>query len=161
MSIELVRIDDRLIHGQVVTTWVKQNEIEQILIINDLIDQDEVQKSVFDLMAPQGVKVRTFGVDKFITVFKKTPIKRRTLILVTNPADALALHQGGVSFSKLNLGGIKYTPQRKQYTKAISLTDEEKGYLKQLGDDQVDVFVQMIPSDKKTDLAELLTMEGK
>lgn len=161
MSIELVRIDDRLIHGQVVTTWVKQMEIEQILIINDLIDQDEVQKSVFDLMTPQGVKVRTFSIEKFIAVFKKTPIKRRTLLLLTNPADALVLHQGGVTYEKLNLGGIKYTPERKQYTKAISLTDEEKEYLKQLGDDKIDVFVQMIPSDRMINLDELLTMEGK
>lgn len=91
MAIELVRIDDRLIHGQVVTTWVKQKKIEQILIVNDDIVNDPVQKSVFDMMAPQDVLVKTFGVDKFIEVYHKTTIKRRTLILLTNSIDALSL----------------------------------------------------------------------
>lgn len=161
MAIELVRIDDRLIHGQVVTTWVKQKEIEQILIINDLIDQDEVQKSVFDIMAPQGVKVKTFGVEKFIEIYKKTTIKRRTLVLLTNPTDALQLQKGGVAFKELNLGGIKFTPEREQFTRAVSLTELERTQLKEIGDAGVDVYVQMIPSDKRTSLTKLLSMEGK
>lgn len=159
VGIELVRIDDRLIHGQVVTTWVKQKEIEQILIINDKIANDEVQKSVFDMMAPQDVNVRTFGVEEFIQITKKTQIKRKTLLLLTNPKDVLALKVGEVSFSKLNLGGMKYTPERKQYTKSISLTEEDKVALKKLSELQVDVSVQMIPADKPILLAELLGKE--
>ncbi|MBC2315489.1 PTS sugar transporter subunit IIB [Listeria booriae] len=159
MGIELVRIDDRLIHGQVVTTWVKQKEIEQILIINDKIANDPVQKSVFDLMAPQDVNVRTFGVDEFIQITKKTQIKRKTLLLLTNPKDVLDLKRGEVLFSKLNLGGMKFTPDRKQYTKSISLTDEDKADLIQLSELNVDISVQMIPSDKPILLLELLGKE--
>ena len=80
MAIELIRIDDRLIHGQVVTTWVKQKGIEQILIINDSITNDPVQKSVFDMMAPQDVIVKTFGVEQFAEIYQKTAIKRKTLL---------------------------------------------------------------------------------
>ncbi|MBC1357256.1 PTS system mannose/fructose/N-acetylgalactosamine-transporter subunit IIB [Listeria booriae] len=159
MGIELVRIDDRLIHGQVVTTWVKQKEIEQILIINDKIANDPVQKSVFDLMAPQDVNVRTFGVDEFIQITKKTQIKRKTLLLLTNPKDVLDLKRGEIHFSKLNLGGMKFTPDRKQYTKSISLTDEDKADLIQLSELNVDISVQMIPSDKPILLLELLGKE--
>ncbi|MBP1040248.1 PTS sugar transporter subunit IIB [Vagococcus sp. BWB3-3] len=161
MSIDLVRIDDRLIHGQVVTTWVKQNNIGQILIINDLIAKDEVQKSVFDLMAPQDVNVRTFGVEEFIQITKKAQIKRKTLLLLTNPKDVLELKKGGVEFSKLNLGGMKYTADRKQYTKAISMTEEEKAQLKELADSKVEISVQMIPSDKAIIFSELVEMEGR
>ncbi|MBC6314913.1 PTS system mannose/fructose/N-acetylgalactosamine-transporter subunit IIB [Listeria grandensis] len=160
MGIELVRIDDRLIHGQVVTTWVKQKEIEQILIINDKIANDEVQKSVFDLMAPQDVNVRTFGVEEFIQITKKTQIKRKTLLLLTNPKDVLELRLGEVHFSKLNLGGMKYTPDRKQYTKSISLTEEDKANLMKLSELNVDISVQMIPSDKPILLSELLGKEA-
>lgn len=161
MAIELVRIDDRLIHGQVVTTWVKQMKIEQILIINDMIAKDPIQNSVFKMTAPQNVKVQSFEVDKFINIAKKTEIKRRTLLLLTNPADVLRLHRGGVEFDQLNLGGMKYTTDRKQYTKAISLTDQEREDLRILGEEGVAVSVQMIPSDKLTTLKELMEMEGK
>lgn len=161
MGIELVRIDDRLIHGQVVTAWVPQYKIEQILIINDDIRNNETQKAVFELMAPDGVIVRTFGVEEFTNIYKKTEIKRRTLLLLTDPKDALALVENNVELKQLNLGGIKYRPDRKQYTKAISLTDQEKIYLKKLSDMDVNVFVQMVPSDRLMSLKELLKEGGK
>lgn len=160
MPIQLVRIDDRLIHGQVVTTWVKQHNIEQILIINDEISKDEMQKSVFDLMAPDGVSVRVFGVDKFAEVYQKTKIKRRTLILLTNPEDAFRLVSSKVEIPKLNIGGMKYTANRKQYTKAVSLTDKEKDYLKELNKLGTEVFIQMVPTDKRLELQDLLKEEG-
>ncbi|OTN76351.1 hypothetical protein A5886_001428 [Enterococcus sp. 8G7_MSG3316] len=155
MAIELVRIDDRLIHGQVVTTWVKQKRIEQILIINDDIVNDPVQKSVFDMMAPQDVLVKTFSIHKFIEVYHKTTIKRRTLILLTNSVDALALCQGGVDFNTLNLGGMKNKPGRKQYTKAVSLNEEELKALKMINETGVKVEIQMIPSEKILTLNDL------
>lgn len=160
MPIELVRIDDRLIHGQVVTTWVKQKNIEQILIINDEISHDDVQKSVFDMTAPDGVLVKTFSVSKFIEIYKKTTIKRRTLILLTNPIDAYELFENGVEISALNVGGMKFTTERKQYTKAVSMTDHEKEHLIKLSENNVDVFIQMVPSNKRIELKELLKGEG-
>ncbi|MFT8317341.1 MAG: PTS sugar transporter subunit IIB [Sporolactobacillus sp.] len=160
MPIEFVRIDDRLIHGQVVTTWVKQKKIEQILIINDDIAKDEVQKSVFDLMAPSGVLVKTFAVEKFADIFKKTVIKRRTMLLLTSPSDVLVLVKNGVDIDALNLGGMKYTNERKRYTKAVSLSENEKASLKEMDALGVEISVQMIPSDKKISYADLKKMEG-
>ncbi|RVT62760.1 PTS system mannose/fructose/N-acetylgalactosamine-transporter subunit IIB [Niallia taxi] len=161
MAIELVRVDDRLIHGQVVTTWVKQKQIEQILIINDHIRNDDVQKSVFDLMAPEGVIVRTFGVTEFSAIYKKTTIKRRTLLLLTTPIDALTLARETVKFDKLNLGGVKYSPERKQYTKSVSLTQQEVASLEDLAKMGVMVSVQMVPSDKEIPVADFLKEGGK
>ena len=148
MAIELVRIDDRLIHGQVVTTWVKQKKIEQILIINDEIANDQVQKSVFNMMAPPDVLVKTFTVDRFVEVYQKANIKRTTLILLTNSIDALRLVNGGVKFDTLNLGGMKNKAGRTQYTKAVSLSLEEFQALKDIREQGVNVEFQMIPSDK-------------
>lgn len=155
MAIVLVRIDDRLIHGQVVTTWVKQHQIEQILILNDEISKDEIQKNVFNVMAPDNVKVQTFGVKQFAEIYKKTTIKRRTLLLLTNPIDVYVLLENGVEIHSLNIGGMKFKEDRKRYTRAVSLTKEEKEYLKKLNEKGVDIGIQMVPSDKKLKLKEL------
>ena len=80
-NIELVRIDDRMLHGQVVSTWLKDYNIEQVLIINDKAANDPIQKSVAGLAAPKEVKVHLFGVDQFIDILKKTPIKRKTMLI--------------------------------------------------------------------------------
>ena len=161
MGIELVRIDDRLIHGQVVTTWVKQKQIQQILIINDAIVNDEVQKSIFDITAPPDVIVKTFGVQSFIDITKKTAIKRRTLLLFTNPNDVLKLVKGGVKISHLNLGGMKFKTGRRQYTRAVSMSPEEFTALKELDKFGIEIFVQMVPVDKVIKLDELLKGEVK
>ena len=140
MAIELIRIDDRLIHGQVVTTWVKQKGIEQILIINDSITNDPVQKSVFDMMAPQDVIVKTFGVEQFAEIYQKTAIKRKTLLLLTNPVDVETLLDGGVQFNYLD--------------------EREKQALVNISNKGVKVSVQMIPSDKEIHISELIEGEG-
>lgn len=84
MPINLARIDDRLIHGQVITTWVKNHDIEQVLIINDKVAGDKIQQSVLTMSAPPELKVQVFGVQKFIEILQKTEIKRRTMLLFTN-----------------------------------------------------------------------------
>ena len=77
MAIKLARIDDRLIHGQVVTTWVKQHGIEQIIIVNDVIAKDQVQATVMQLAGPAGVKVVLLTVNDFIEAFNTNPISLR------------------------------------------------------------------------------------
>ena len=84
MPINVARIDDRLIHGQVITTWVKNYNIEQVLVINDKVANDKVQQSVLTMSAPPELKVLVFGVQQFIEILKKTLIKKRTMLLFTN-----------------------------------------------------------------------------
>lgn len=74
-NIKLVRIDDRLLHGQVVSTWIKDYEIEQAIIVNDELMEDEIAKSVVAIAAPKGVKVLMFGIDKFKEITSKNIIK--------------------------------------------------------------------------------------
>ena len=60
MSIEFVRIDDRLVHGQVVTTWLKKYDIEQVIIVNDRISEDKTRQSILKISAPVGLKIVFF-----------------------------------------------------------------------------------------------------
>lgn len=104
MAIELVRIDDRLIHGQVATTWTRNYDIEQILIIDNKTKNDPVQASVANFAVPPGVKVIIFGVAQFAEVMKKTEIKKRTMLLFTTPVDILQLVNEGLKISEVNAG---------------------------------------------------------
>lgn len=153
MSIELVRIDDRLIHGQVVTGWVNELKVEQIIILNDKLVNDTVQKSVLTMTAPPSVKVHVFGIEQFSEIYKKNPIKKRTLLLFSNPIDVLATYQNGVAFDQVNVGGIRFNEQRKhRLSKSVAVTDEEKAALDTLIENGKDVFIQMVPKDKKETL---------
>lgn len=156
MPINVARIDDRLIHGQVITTWVKNYDIEQVLIINDKVAADKVQQSVLTMSAPPGLKVLVFGVQQFIEILKKTPIKKRTMLLFTNSIDVNALVEGGLEIEKLNVGGMRMQDGRRQLSRAVSVTPEEEQAFKNIIAKNVIVEVQMVPKDPIVVLKTLL-----
>lgn len=156
MPINVARIDDRLIHGQVITTWVKNYDIEQVLVINDKVAGDKVQQSVLTMSAPPGLKVLVFGVQQFIEILKKTPIKKRTMLLFTNSIDVNALVEGGLSLEKVNVGGMRMQDGRHQLSRAVSVTPEEEQAFKNIIAKNIPVEVQMVPKDPIVDLQSLL-----
>ncbi|HEH2460555.1 TPA: PTS sugar transporter subunit IIB [Klebsiella oxytoca] len=156
MPINLARIDDRLIHGQVITTWVKNHDIEQVLIINDKVAGDKIQQSVLTMSAPPELKVQVFGVQKFIEILQKTEIKRRTMLLFTNSIDVNTLVENGVKIDKLNVGGMRMQEGRKSLSRAVAVMPEEEQAFKSLIARNIPVEIQMVPKDPVVDLQTLI-----
>jgi len=150
------RIDDRLIHGQVVTTWMNMHKIEQIVVLNDKIGNDTTQKNILTMAAPAGIKVRAFPIQKFAEIIKKQEITRRTMLLFTTSEDVLAAVEYGVPIDKLNVGGMRYREGREKVSKALSVTPEEREAFKKLLDKGLEITVQMVPNDEKVDLREVI-----
>lgn len=163
MAIELVRIDDRLIHGQIATTWINDFNIEQVLIINDDVVKDSMQQSVIAMTAPVNVKVKVFGVDSFVNIYKKNPIKRRTMIILTNSIDAYKLAKGGVKFPYLNVGGMRFVNGRTKIARAVSVTPEERQAFKDILKLGINIKIQMIPRDEVVNMEDVIdkNMEGE
>ncbi|MCO8292565.1 PTS system mannose/fructose/N-acetylgalactosamine-transporter subunit IIB [Tetragenococcus halophilus] len=151
MAIELVRIDDRLIHGQVATTWSRNFNIEQILIIDDKTKGDPVAASVANYAVPADVKVIIFGVAQFGEVIKKTEIKKKTMLLFTNPMDILYLVGQGLKITEVNAGGMRFNGNRKRLSKAVSVTEEENKAFNDLISNGIHINVQMVPKDPRVD----------
>lgn len=150
------RIDDRLIHGQVVTTWVHTYQIEQIIILNDKVAEDKTQKNILAMAAPQGIKVKAFGIDRFTEIIKTTPITRRTMLLFTTSTDVLEAVEKGVDIKELNIGGMRYQEGRERLTKALSVSETEREAFKKLLDKGIEITVQMVPKDEKINLKEVI-----
>ena len=129
------RIDDRLIHGQVVTTWVNIKKIEQIIVVNDKVAEDKIHKNILNMSAP---------------------IKKRTMLLFTNSIDVDRVVELGVDIKELNIGGMRYQEGRKQLTKALSVTPEEEKAFHSLMDKGVDITIQMVPNDEAKNMREVM-----
>ena len=155
MALKLVDIDDRLIHGQVATTWIPDYGIESAIIVSDAVANDPVQRSVAGLAAP-NIKVTVFGVEKFIDVLKKTQLKKATMVLFTNPIDALTLKKNGLDYNYLNVSGMRFNDQRTRLHKNMSVTKEEKEAFEELIGMGVECWMQTTTRDSKEPVAELL-----
>src|ERR1700690_3540798 len=105
MDIQLIRIDDRLIHGQVVVGWVKALGIQRLVVVNDAIAKNTMQKTLMEMAVPAGLKVSFYSVADAVPACRQEGEKVRGLLLFSNPADVVAfLDQGGV-LSSINVGG--------------------------------------------------------
>ncbi|MCT6806879.1 MAG: PTS sugar transporter subunit IIB [Bombilactobacillus sp.] len=153
MAVEFCRIDDRLIHGQVVTTWLNVKEIEQVIIVDDAVAKDKIQSNVLKMSVPRNVKLHIFSTAKFLKIVPNNPVTRRTMLLFASPFTVEDIVASGYQIPKLNIGGID---ERKQYTKAVFLTDKEKQALEKLLSQGVDIEIQMVPSDGAVKLSEVL-----
>lgn len=131
MAIKWTRIDDRLIHGQVATSWLRHVNAEQIICISDTAAGNAVQQQVLKMAAPDLI-VHVFGVQQFVEIFKKNPIKRSTFMILESTKDVLALIKGGVPIDYVNYGGMRKRANRQSYSHDLSFSPEEEEALHEL-----------------------------
>lgn len=156
-QIVLARVDDRLIHGQVMTAWLQYTDGNHIVIVDDGTAKDEFLKSVMKMSVPQGVKLDVLTVEDGTKFLSEDHGKDNIIVLAKTPATYLALIEGGVSLKEVIVGGMGANGQRKKFFKNISASDEERGIFKNIIDNGVSVKIQIVPSDKATDAAGLLS----
>ena len=114
MTLKLVRVDDRLIHGQVVAVWLRAVGAHRIVIVDDRTARDEFLRDLVVLAAPQGVEVEVWGVDEGTSrVADLASSKDDVFVLMRSPVTALQLRKAGVPFDVLNVGGIGAGPGRR------------------------------------------------
>ncbi len=153
-DLALVRIDDRLIHGQVMAVWVKHIKVDLIIVVDDAVAQDEFMQDVLRLAAPPGIKVEARSVQEGIaSLGVNAPNREHTMVLVKTPRVARALFDGGVRFSRLNVGGIGGGPGRKSVFKNISMSEEDKRILRGLIQDGVKVTLLTVPGEQSLDFS--------
>lgn len=160
MPLKLVDIDDRLIHGQLATTWIPDNGIESVIIVSDEVANDPVQRSVAGLAVPK-IKVSVFSVERFIEVLTKTELRKVTMVLFTNPIDALTMHQNGLPFTSLNVSGMRFNEQRTRLHKNMSVTPEERKAFEKLIELGVECWMQPTTRDPRVAVPELLAGAGE
>lgn len=152
--IQMLRVDHRLLHGQVAVAWFHELDINTILIANDEVAKDDLRKSAERLAKPERCKLVMKSVDDSIkTINSGITDKYKILILTESVADASKVVDGtGDAVKSVNLGGTIKRPGTKPYGKAVNLTDDEVKQLNKLQDQGVEVFVQMVPNDHKDEL---------
>ena len=106
-------------------------------------------------MAAPGYIVHVFGVDKFIRVYKKNPIKKTTFLILTSTLDLLHLIEGGVDIKSVNFGGMRERKERTiRYNNDLCFTPEEKDALDKLVDSGLEINFQMAAYDAPKQIKE-------
>ena len=157
MKISLARIDDRLIHGQVVTSWSKETRCERIIVVNDEVAEDVMRKILLEQVAPPGVKSSVVGIDKAIRVLKNPKYDNvNVMLLFTNPTDVIRMVEGGVALKSINIGGMSFKEGKKRINGTISVNDKDIEAFKKLNEMGIELEIRKVSSDSKINLMKKL-----
>lgn len=158
MSIELVRIDDRLIHGQVVMAWSKTVAVNRMVVIDDQVAVDAIRKILLATVAPPGIKVSVFTAEEGIEALQKKKFgNEKLLLLFTNPMTILTLLENGIPINKVNIGGMSFSPGKTQLIQAVSVDEKDRYAFKKLHEQGVELTIQILPNDAPIDMMTKLT----
>jgi D-glucosaminate PTS system EIIB component len=149
MTLRLVRVDDRLIHGQVVAIWLRTLGAKRIVIVDDKTAHDEFLREILMLAAPPGVPVEVHDVAAGTErVRELVTAPEPVFVLMRSPLTAVKLREGGVEFPLLNIGGIGAGPGRKPLYRNISASPEELEAMRRLETMGTRVELRIVENDR-------------
>lgn len=154
-NIKLARVDDRLIHGQVMTAWLQYTGAKRIVIIDNQTAADEFTRTVISMACPGHIELKIFGIDEaadYIKAADNTPM----ILLVKNPEGFLQLVERGVEIEEVIVGGMGANKDRSKFYKNIAASDKEREIMRELISRNVKVRIQVIPDQKAVQVDEFL-----
>lgn len=155
--IKLLRIDHRLLHGQVAFSWTKFLESDCILIASDQLMEDQLKMSAMRMAKPTGIKLVMKSMEDSIAALNSgVTDKYKLFIIVESVEDAYRLAKGYKGIKSINIGGMKARDDRKQISKAVFVSEEDIAMLKELHEDGIELEVRLVPSESKQNAMDLL-----
>ncbi|SDU60964.1 PTS system mannose/fructose/N-acetylgalactosamine-transporter subunit IIB [Jiangella alkaliphila] len=156
MDIALIRVDDRLIHGQVVMGWTQALGIQQILVADDPTAANPTQKNLMLLAVPAGVRADILTIADSARIVEQSTSDVKTIVVVKGPAELKALYDAGLKMTEVNVGNVHTGPGRRRLTKEVHATDDEIAIWRELSAKGVHLEAQWLPGAARTDLGKLV-----
>lgn len=161
MKIVLVRVDDRLIHGQVVVGWTRTVGATQIVVANDEVAMNSMQRTLLKMATPAGVKSAILTVAEAGAQLAAGQFKGETVIvLVRDPKSLLGLLDAGLKLEKVNVGNIRSGEGKQRLTKEVYASPEDIEAWKALDAAGVTLEAQWLPDQSKTNLNQTIKSLG-
>ncbi len=157
----LARIDDRLIHGQVVEGWVNFLKATCILVADDKVAANPLQRSIMEISVPEGLKVVIGTVDDICGKIRSSSLEaERAILLFSNPVDVVRALKAGLAFPAVNVGGLHFVPGKRKIMDVCAVDDADLDALKEILRQGVKVEIQTVPTEKPQPLEKVFKACG-
>ncbi len=156
MDYILIRVDNRLIHGQIIEGWLPFLKSTRIIVVNDEVATDLFRKTVLEMAVPYDVEVLVYTVEEFSNArTHEESDGKRTIVLFENIIDVLKAYALNFRFDKLNIGNVHSEEGKICFTPSIFLNEGDVKDLMWLIDLGVEVEVRSVPRDKPIDFRDV------
>lgn len=161
MNVLLNRIDERMIHGQILAAWVRKYSVELLVVLDDALAGDPFTKSVFTMAMPKGVSAVFMPVREGVCWMREhLGDPQRAIVLFCKLSGFDDAFQLGYAPRELNIGSMIAGPNRKKLTRDVYATKEEVRIMKRLISAGTAIYIQVVGAEARIDVAELLREQG-
>ncbi|MDO4927837.1 MAG: mannose/fructose/sorbose PTS transporter subunit IIA [Corynebacterium sp.] len=161
MNCIFMRIDSRLIHGQVAGAWVGDKQPQTLIAASDSAAQDSLRKELLLQVGPASARTNVLDLAKTIRVYYNPDYQgMKTMIVVERPQDALELIKEGIKVKELNVGGVTFKAGMQQISEAVYADEEHLAAYQELDKLGVPMVLQQVPSSQRVNLMERLHQKG-
>jgi PTS system mannose-specific IIB component/fructoselysine and glucoselysine-specific PTS system IIB component len=161
VALELYRIDDRLIHGQVVVGWGQPLDLRFIVLVDDEVAASDWEQELYRMGVPPDMDIYFDAVDAAATNLDRyQEDDRRGLLLTGDIATMARLVEATGDIRQVNVGGIHHRPGRTQRLRYVFLTPVEEAQLRALAANDIEVTAQDVPAARPIPLDEILSGDG-
>lgn len=151
-EIAVVRVDSRLIHGQVLTRFVNAVNANRIIIIDSELANDPYLVSIFKMSTPPGTGLEVYDAAEAADIYRQDCFgEGRVIVLFKNLEQVQQAYANGFTFKQLQLAGLGSGPGRKLIHRTVSVTEQGAQTLKMLCDNGVEVYFQSLPDEQPED----------
>ena len=150
MSVVLVRVDQRLLHGQVAVGWAPRLDANHVLIADDALAADDFGREVVTSAAPPELQVEVTTIESAAERFPR--LTGRTILLLRNPAALLSFVLLGAVPSEVNVGGLHWKEGARRFLDYLFVTPEDVSALKQVAGRGVRLVARDLPGNPSVDL---------
>jgi mannose/fructose/N-acetylgalactosamine-specific phosphotransferase system component IIB len=152
MPVIHVRMDNRLIHGQILVSWNSAFKIEHIIVTNDIVAKDPLQVTLLKAVAPLTAKVSVLSIKDCVAYCNSPEAEKENIFIIAKyPEDGLALVENGLNMPVLNLGNQAFVRTSKKISNTVYLTEAGVKALMTLHEKGIRITCRMMPSDADND----------
>lgn len=153
----LVRVDSRLLHGQVATAWTKSTLPNRIIVVSDAVAKDDLRKRLIEQATPPGVKANVIPVDKMIEISKDPRFgNTKALLLFEGPEDVLRAIEGGVDIKEVNVGSLAHSVGKVVVSNVLSMGQNDVAAFEKMKEKGIKFDVRKVPNDNRGNMDDIL-----
>jgi len=154
--IAFIRIDDRLIHGQVVEGWVNFLKATCLIVADDAVASNPLQRSILELAVPEGLDVYIGKVEDVCRRVCSSSAPERAILLFSNPGDVLRALKAGMECRALNIGGMHYVPGKRKLMDILAVNQSDLDALREIAGTGVKIDIQAVPTQRPIPLGKIM-----
>jgi mannose/fructose/N-acetylgalactosamine-specific phosphotransferase system component IIB len=159
VPISLVRIDDRLVHGQVVQGWLKAVPVDILLVASNVAAKDKMQQMVMEMAVPSDVKLEVKNLKDAVNILSMVDNKSSVMVLVSSPREAFYILEQGITFNSLNIGGMHFFDGKKQILSNVCADNTDIKFLYKIYQKGIELESRILPNDERLNIIPLIEKE--